>query len=90
MGDRFAILKWINYKDGGLSNARKKCKYISRRSSSPIEFQKGVGVSSADPCTGLEVIRKRWNPRGEREFKHGIFSFGTPDIAPKKAFEVSV
>ena len=38
---------------------------------------------------GIEVINNRWNPKGTRLYKHGIFSFGKPNLDPKKAMQVT-
>ena len=88
-GAKHAILKWINYKDANMEKLKDKIQYIADPKSSPDKYQKGYWLSEANPLHGIEVINRRWSPKGSRTFKHGIFSFGIPELTADKAFSVS-
>lgn len=88
-GAKHAILRWINYKDADMQKLKRKMQYISDPESSPEKYQKGYWLSKANPLHGIEVINNRWSPKGCRNFKHGIFSFGIPGLTAEKALTVS-
>jgi|GEM_PF-3053957 len=88
-GAKHAILKWINYKDADMQKLKGTIQYISAPESSPDKYQKGYWLSKDNSLHGIEVINRRWNPKGSRNYKHGIFSFGVPELTADKAFSVS-
>lgn len=84
-----AILRFVNYKKTNERKLKKVHQYITRPDSSPKEYQKSFYLNLNDPWHGMEVINNRWNPKGNRLFKHGVFSFGKADLKPKTAMEVT-
>ena len=86
---KFAIMKWVNYRDGSMQNLAKKLDYIANPKSSPPEYRMGYFIDALYPLEGLETIHQRYCPVGKRNFKHGMFSFGVSDISAEVAFAVS-
>ncbi|MBP2659373.1 MAG: hypothetical protein H6Q69_2405 [Firmicutes bacterium] len=85
---KFAILRWINYKESSMECLKRKLDYIADPKSSPAQFQKGFFISSSNAMHGMEVIKRRFRCKGTRNFKHIVGSYGV-DITPEKAFNVS-
>lgn len=83
-GKRQAIFRMINYKETNEASFNKSLKYITRKESSSPEYQKNFNIGLDNSWRGIEVINNRWNPKGTRLYKHGIFSFGKPNLDPKK------
>lgn len=88
-GSKYAVLKWINYKTADITYLKKGLNYISNSKSSPIKYQKGYWITKEEPLQGMAVVNSRWNPRGIRAYKHGVFSFGNPEVTVDKVFAVS-
>lgn len=86
---RFAIMKAINYKDSSLGKIQKHVDYILDKNKSPEKYQKSWYVNREDALQGLERLYRRYHPKGTRNFKHWIISFGVPYLDKDKAFEVS-
>ena len=94
MGDgtaekKFAIMKAINYKDSSFEKIQRHVDYILDPKKSPREYRQGWYVGWNEALQGLESLYKRYHPKGTRNFKHWIISFGDPMLSPDKAFEVS-
>lgn len=88
-GKRQAIFRMINYKETNEASFNKSLKYITRKESSSPEYQKNFNIGLDNSWRGIEVINNRWNPKGTRLYKHGIFSFGKPNLDPKKAMHIT-
>lgn len=86
---RFAIMKAINYKDSSFGKIQRHVDYILDKNKSPEKYQKGWYVDCEEALQGLERLYKRYHPKGTRNFKHWIVSFGIPYLDVDKAFEVS-
>lgn len=94
MGDyagkqRFAIIKAINYKNSPFERIQGHIDYILDPRKSPEKYQQGWYVDCNQALEGLERLYKRYHPRGTRNFKHWIISFGSPFLSADRAFEVS-
>ncbi len=85
----FSVMRWINYKTADLKAFEKSAQYILNPKSAPEAYQRGYKISTSDPRRSMEIIEKRWKPRGDRNFKHGVFSFGMPDLDAKHALAVT-
>lgn len=85
----FAIMKVINYKDSSFEKIQEHVDYILNKDKSPEQYQKGWYVDCKQALRGLEQLYKRYHPKGTRNFKHWIVSFGVPFLDAEKGFEVS-
>ena len=86
---KHAIIKLINYPNADVAKAKKVSAYIQSPKRTQTAYVFGHGLDAADVGGSLETIEKRWKPKGSRLFKHGVFSFGQPDLEPEKAVEVT-
>ena len=86
---KHAIIKLINYPNADVAKAKQISDYIQAPKRTQTAYVFGHGLDAADVGGSLETIEKRWKPKGTRLFKHGVFSFGQPDLAPEKAVEVT-
>lgn len=87
--EEFAILKAINYKDSSFEKIQQHIDYILNEEKTPKQYRKSWYVDADDAIRGLERLYKRYHPKGSRNFKHWIVSYGVPNINEDKAFEVS-
>jgi len=85
----FSVMRWINYNTADLKAFEKSSKYVLNPKSAPKAYQQGYKIDVSDPRRSMEIIEKRWKPRGNRSFKHGIFSFGIPALEAKQALAVT-
>lgn len=86
---RFAIMRWINYKNTSLEGFEKARQYICNPESSPDKWQQYSCLHADRAMRDLEVIERRWHDEIKgRLYKHAIISFGVPDMEPKEAFAV--
>ncbi len=86
---KIGIMKFINYKVADETNFQKGIDYILRQDSTMSDFKGSQYLTLDKPVDGMRIINNRWHPRGNRLFKHGVFSFGVSDLSPKLAFDVT-
>lgn len=87
--EKFAIMRLFNYEDANIAKAKKVSDYIQSPKRTTPAYVFGHGLDVTNVCASLETIENRWKPKGTRLFKHGVFSFGQPDLTPDKAVEVT-
>lgn len=87
--NKVAILRFINYKDADEYKFKKVLGYITSPSSAPIELQKASFINIDNALSGMKIINDRWDPKGKRMFKHGIFSFGKSDLKAEEARRIT-
>ena len=87
--NKVAILRFINYKEADEYKFKKVLGYITSPSSAPIELQKASFINIDNALSGMKIINDRWNPKGRRMFKHGIFSFGKSDLKAEEARRIT-
>lgn len=86
---KIGILKLINYQVADESNFQKGVDYILRPDSTNRKLIGSRYLEIDRPLEGLRIINDRWTPKGSRLFKHGVFSFGVPNLSPNLAFDVT-
>lgn len=70
------ITKFINYSDSSPQRAEKFSRYLQNLLKTNAEY---VSVNYLDRNNvehGIQVIEKKWKPRGSRSFKQGILAYG--------------
>lgn len=87
--EKFAIMRLFNYENANIAKAKKVSDYIQSPKRTAPAYVFGHGLDVKDVCKSLETIESRWKPKGSRLFKHGVLSFGQPDLTPEKAVEVT-
>lgn len=83
-----AIFKAINYIDSSMEKIEHNINYILDEKKTPHKYRKGWYLDIDDSLSGIERFYKRYHPKGTRNFKHYIISFGLSDLSVDKAFEV--
>lgn len=86
---KHAILKMIDYPGADLKQAVKVANYIQSQDRTDASLVTTHCLPVENIGDSLSIIEKRWNPTGKRLFKHGVFSFGKPDLLPETALEVT-
>jgi len=83
-----AIFKAINYIDSSLEKMGRHVDYILDIKKTPKEYQKGWFLNPDEAVVGMERLINRYHPKGSRNFRHYIVSFGVPDLSAEVAFTV--
>ena len=86
---QFAIVRFFNYADADLAKAQKVADYIQSPKRTRPELVLSHGLAAGDVTGSFKAIEERWHPKGHRLFKHGVFSFGCPDLTPEKAVDAT-
>ncbi len=84
-----AIVKFVNYPDAGMEKSEKVAKYICSPSRTESKLIFSHCLDRNDVTNSFHTIENRWQPKGTRLFKHGIFSFGDPKMDPTKAVQIT-
>lgn len=87
--EKIGILKFINYKVADETSFQKGIDYILHQDSTKNNFKGSQYLTLEKPLDGMRIINNRWSPRGNRLFKHGVFSFGISDLSPQLAFNAT-
>lgn len=83
------IARFWNYENADIAKADKIAKYIcsDERTNADLIFSHILNANNVSES--FEIIYKRWQPKGTRVFKHGVFSFGKSDLSPEKAVDIT-
>ena len=84
-----AIVKIINYASADMEKADKVTHYICSPKRTEVDFILSHCINCNDVASSFRAIENRWHPKGHRLFKHGIFSFGDPEMVPSKAVQIT-
>ena len=88
--DKRAILRFVNYSTPTPTRASRLANYLQQLSRTEERYLATNYLSKNDAKRSLEIIEKRWNPKGHRSFKQGIISFGASieELSPDNALDI--
>lgn len=89
---KYSILRLINYKESADAHRFKKSTdyVMNHTKTNDGKWVKGHCLKLDDPLKSLRALEEHWHNESlaGRLFKHGIISFGSPDLKPEDAMAI--
>jgi len=86
---KHAILKMIDYPGADLGKFKKVADYLRGQNKTKPKYVISHYLSPDSAAENVDLIERRWNFKGSRLFKHGVFAFGDPALTPAAALEAT-